>query len=268
MTLPLALEGIAFWSPTLPDWAQARLAFQGRAEPLAEPVKRPAPSMLAAAERRRATDTVALALEVASAAARAAGRDPANLRSVFVSCHGDLSVNDYMCSTLAATPTLLSPTKFHNSVHNATAGYWTMGAACHASSTALTAYDQSFAAGLLQAGIQAAADGEPVLLVCYDIAASGALASVTQSTGMLAAALVLAPAHGDDANLTLDVRQGDIPNGAPRSLAARSLTGNAMSPLLPFFELLAAEAGGELVMPLGRHGQLRAGWHPPAASSS
>jgi len=268
MTLSLAIEGIAFWSPTLPDWAQARLAFQGIAEPLATPVKRPAPSMLPAAERRRATDTVALALEVASAAARAAERDPATMRSVFVSCHGDLSVNDYMCSTLATTPTLLSPTKFHNSVHNATAGYWTMGAACHASSTALTGYDQSFAAGLLQAGVQAAADGEPVLLVCYDIAASGALASVTHSTGMLAAALVLAPTQGEGANLTLDVQQGDVANGAPRSLAARSLAGNAMSPLLPFFELLATGAAGELMMPLGRHGQLLAGWRPPAAGSS
>ena len=33
---------------------------------------------------------------------------------------------------LAADPRELSPTRFHNSVHNAPAGYWTVAAHCHA----------------------------------------------------------------------------------------------------------------------------------------
>ena len=68
-----------------------------------------------------------MALEVSLAACRAAGCDPATLPSVFASTHGDLAITDYMCETLATDPTAVSPTKFHNSVHNAAAGYWTIG---------------------------------------------------------------------------------------------------------------------------------------------
>ena len=57
----------------LPGWPLARDAFRGTAEPLAEPAKRPAPILLAPAERRRAPDPVALALEVATRAVELAG---------------------------------------------------------------------------------------------------------------------------------------------------------------------------------------------------
>ena len=62
------------------------------------------PALLAPTERRRAPDTVAVALEVAARAVRAAQRAPAELPSVFASTHGDLAISDYMCATLAQTP--------------------------------------------------------------------------------------------------------------------------------------------------------------------
>ena len=40
---------------------------------------------------------------------------------MFTSTHGDLAITDYMCQTLATAPSEISPTKFHNSVHNAAA---------------------------------------------------------------------------------------------------------------------------------------------------
>ena len=67
---------------------------------------RPSPQLLAPNERRRAPDTVAVALEVALAACTAAGRDPRTLPSVFASTHGDLAITDYMCATLAERPAL------------------------------------------------------------------------------------------------------------------------------------------------------------------
>ena len=84
----LFIDGIAFWAPTLPGWEAARSAFRGESEPLATPAKRPAPEILAPAERRRAPDTVALALEVAAAAVRESGLDAATLPSVFTSANG------------------------------------------------------------------------------------------------------------------------------------------------------------------------------------
>ncbi|MBV9891608.1 MAG: beta-ketoacyl synthase chain length factor [Rhizobacter sp.] len=242
-----AVDGVAFWAPTLPGWSHARAAFRDEAAPLVTAAKRPAPELLAAAERRRAPDTVALALEVAAAAVRASGRDAAALPSVFTSTHGDLAVSDYMCATLASAPTLISPTKFHNSVHNAAAGYWTIATGCREASTALTAFDASFGAGLLEAASQCCADDREVLLVAFDVEASGALATVVASQGLLACALVLAPGAGTNSIATIDWELASGPAVAPalRSAAARSLAGNAMSGALPLLEAIALAEGGD-----------------------
>jgi hypothetical protein len=237
------VEGIAFWAPTLPGWPLARAALRGEAAPLATAAKRPAPEILAPAERRRAPDTVALALEVAAAAVRESGRAADALASIFTSAHGDLAVNDYMCTTLATQPTLISPTKFHNSVHNAAAGYWTIATGCRAASTALTAFDASFAAGLLEAATQCQADAEAVLLVAFDVEATGALASVTQSEGLVACALVLAPTPSERtmAGFRWALAPGPARAVALRSAAARSLARNAMADALPLLEAIALQ---------------------------
>jgi Beta-ketoacyl synthase, N-terminal domain len=259
--LSFRIEGIAFWAPSLPGWPVARAAFRGEGVPVDPPAKRPAPEILAPAERRRAPDSVALALEVASAAVRASGRDPATLPSVFTSAHGDLAVNDYMSTTLATQPTAISPTRFHNSVHNAAAGYWTIATGCHAASSALTAFDASFAAGLLEAATQCVADDRPVLLVAFDVQAVGALASVTRSVGLLATALVIAPTGAgggtDGASFAASLVSGPTRAMTLRSAAARAVAGNAMADALPFFEALALGSGGTLDLPLSRTLALR-----------
>ena len=259
--LTFQVEGIAFWAPTLPGWSTARAAFRGEAGPVDPPAKRPAPEILAPAERRRAPDSVALALEVASAAVRASGRDAATLPSIFTSAHGDLAVNDYMCATLAKEPAAISPTRFHNSVHNAAAGYWTMATGCHAASSALTAFDASFAAGLLEAATQCAADESPVLLVAFDVSAVGALANVTKSEGLLALGLVVAPtgSSGGTQGPSFAARLVPGPTRAVplRSTAAQALAGNAMADALPFLELVAAGTNGTLDLPLSRTLALR-----------
>ena len=73
MSAPLvvAVEGIALWAPRLPGWEAARAILRGEAPAPDAPLPRPAPTMLAPTERRRAPDTVALALEVAQAACAA-----------------------------------------------------------------------------------------------------------------------------------------------------------------------------------------------------
>jgi hypothetical protein len=251
---PLAIAGAAFWAPTLPGWPLARAALRGEAAPQDPPARRPAPELLPPAERRRAPDSVALALEAASAAVAASGLAPQSLPSVFVSAHGDLAISDHLCSMLASTPTLISPTKFHNSVLNAAAGYWTMGVGCHEASTALTAFEHSFANGLLVAATQCLADDRPVLLVGFDVPAAGALRSVTRSEGLLAVALVLSPDMSGqriaafDAALVPRTAGSEAP--APSSPAAQSLAGNALADALPFFEALARDDLPALILPL------------------
>ncbi|MCR6480360.1 beta-ketoacyl synthase chain length factor [Variovorax sp. ZS18.2.2] len=246
----LYIEGPAFWTPTLPGWDAARAAFRGEGALTDPPAKRPSPQVLAPAERRRAPDTVALALEVAAAAMAASGRNAADVPCVFVSAHGDLSINDYMCSTLATDPTVLSPTRFHNSVHNAAVGYWTIGTGCMAASNSVSAFEHSFATGLLEAAVQCAADHSPVLVVGYDTPTVGALTSVTDSRGLLAVAMVLAPERSDRSVAALDwsMVAGNGSKGGeaapadtpPRSQAAQSLARiNPMAQALGLFESLA-----------------------------
>ncbi|TYT27599.1 beta-ketoacyl synthase chain length factor [Luteimonas viscosa] len=236
--LSATIAGVGYWSDGLPDWAAARTFATGGALPQ-DPATRPAPQLLAPNERRRAPPSVLVALEVALAACRDAARDPAMLPSVFASTHGDLGIMDYMCETLARAPTEISPTKFHNSVHNAAAGYWTIGSGCMRTTTAISAYRATFAQGLLEALVQLATDAEAVLLVGYDTTASGLLSTTTRSEGLLGAALVLAR-EGAGPRLSARLHDGDAPAGSgPLALRAQA---NAMAPMLPLFDALAAGA--------------------------
>lgn len=232
------IAGVGFWCNGLPDWDSACTFARTGVLPTDAPVK-PSPQLLPANERRRAPETVAVALDVAMAACRAAGHDPATLPSVFTSTHGELAITDYMAATLASDPKAISPIRFHNSVHNAAAGYWTIGTGCTRPTTALSAYQASFAEGLLEALLQLHAGAPAVLLVACDGHATGPLAAVSRSTGLLGAALVLTGPSGDGTPLQLSEAASPCIQAAPGPLQ-RHAVGNAMAPMLPLFDALAA----------------------------
>lgn len=239
------VEGIGIWSDQLPGWELARKILRDECPAPAPSQKRPAPSLLPANERRRAPDTVAISLEVASKACEHAGRDPAQLPSVFASTHGDLAVTDYMCATLAQSPELISPTKFHNSVHNAAAGYWAIATGCTLPYTAISASHFSFGNGLLESLVQLHGSDTGVLFVAYDIEACGALATTVQSEGRLGLALVLNPDLSARARFSL---QWQVRGAHPAADAAATghealVAGNAMASGLKLFEVLARRGG-------------------------
>ncbi len=237
-SLAATIEGIGFWARGVPSWQAAR-EHASTGTLAQDAATRPSPQLLAPNERRRAPDTVAVALEVALAACQAAGRDPSMLPSVFASTHGELSIADYMCATLVADPCAISPTKFHNSVHNAAAGYWTIGNGCVQATTAISAWDTSFAQGLIEALAQLAAGNEAVLLAAYDTAGAGALVPISNSHGLLGGALVLSRvASAGHPRLCATLVDGDAPAG--RGPLARLAAGNAMAPMLPLFDALIA----------------------------
>ena len=237
--LSAGIAGIGVWTRGLPSWDAAR-AFIADGSLPADPPARPSPQLLAPNERRRAPETVAVALEVALAACADAGRDPAMLSSVFASTHGELPITHYMCETLATDPRAISPTRFHNSVHNAAAGYWTIGAGAMTPATAISAYDATFAQGLLEAMVQLATGEEAVLLVGYDGHSIGPLARTSPSSGLLGGALVLSrdqlPGQPSLRVALSDATAGPLPEDGA---LARLLAGNAMVPMLPLFEALA-----------------------------
>ncbi|MFC5570367.1 beta-ketoacyl synthase chain length factor [Lysobacter yangpyeongensis] len=240
--LHATVEGIGFWAPGLPSW-EAAVAFVREGALVADAPARPSPQLLAPNERRRAPETVAVALEVALAACAAAGREPVALPSVFASTHGDLAITDYMCATLASDPRSISPTRFHNSVHNAAAGYWTIGTGAMQPATAISAYDASFAQGLIEALAQLVAGAEAVLLVAYDSQATGPVAGVSPSRGLLGGALVLSR-HECAGAPVLEAALHDHETAAEAAgPLARHAAGNAMAPMLPLFDALARNGG-------------------------
>ncbi len=237
-TINATIEGVGFWTRGLPNWDAARQFAQGSAGLIDTPSK-PAPQILAANERRRAPESVAVALEVAMAACTAAGRQPTDLPSIFTSTHGELSITDYMCATLASDPRAISPTKFHNSVHNAAAGYWTIGTGCMQAATAISSYDASFAQGLIEALAQLQAGAPAVLLVAYDAYGVGPLAPISSTDGLLGAALVLSRS-GRGPQIGVDWQSGQATT-VDRPLS-RHAAANAMAPMLPLFDAIAVQA--------------------------
>ncbi|MDR6937870.1 beta-ketoacyl synthase chain length factor [Luteibacter sp. 3190] len=200
--LSVWVGGIGLWAPGAGDWHAFREIVSGAATP--GETARPAADVLPPNERRRAPESVLLAAAAAGQAVRMSGREADTLPCVFASAHGDQVITDYMCQTLATAPAELSPTKFHNSVHNAPAGYWTIATHCHASSSAVSGGEYAFGAGLLEAATLAVADDRDVLLASYDIAGSGPLGEMTTTTGPFAVALVLSP-RADGAAVRLDI---------------------------------------------------------------
>lgn len=242
--LRVYVSGVGVWSPQLTGFEALRQWLAG-ARPDPAPSRPPA-AMLPPNERRRAPDSVLLAVEVASQAVAASGQAPSELACVFSSSHGDQPITDYMCETLARAPAELSPIRFHNSVHNAAAGYWTIATGCHATSTAVSAQRASFGAGLLEAACQVLAEQRPLLLVCSDTAGSGPLTAITGCHAPFGCALVLTPAADAHtfARLDLSLHPGSIGATPPSAPVPADWIGlNASAPALPLLALLAQGDG-------------------------
>ena len=234
----LTVKGIGFWCSGIPNW-EAACTFSREGHCVQTP-QRPIAELIAPNQRRRVPDNVAVALNVASAACASADIDPACLPSIFTSSHGDQSIFDYMCTTLAQNSLTLSPTKFHHSVHNAAAGYWSIGARARTATTALCAGPASFAQGILDAYAQLV-DGAPaVLLVGFDGQGTGPIGRVSPSRGLVGAALVLSDQPVDATQrLQIHWTQKVWTQSQAIGPLARHCEGNASAAMLPLFDVLA-----------------------------
>jgi hypothetical protein len=188
----------------MPNWTAARAVLRGEAAFDPAQFTAPSASMLPVAERRRAPLPVRLALAAAQEAVLASGLDAAELPSVFASSSGCAEILHELCAMLAAGDYQISPTKFHNSVHNAVSGYYMIAAGSMHGASSLCAFDGSAAAGLLETAVQAIDGDTPVLLVAFDTPYPMPLAQARPMEGAWAIALLLAPVRGDD-RLTLHV---------------------------------------------------------------
>lgn len=153
----------------------------------------PKPEIIPANERRRAPLGVRLAVETSWQATQSSGIDPRDLRCVFCSGLGDTQLTDYLCQVLASSNKQLSPTKFHNSVHNAAAGYWTISTQCMQAANSVAGFGHSVALSLLEGITQCVVEQVPVLLTFYDTSCSEMLRELLHNTQDFGASLIIAP---------------------------------------------------------------------------
>ena len=190
------IGGIGAWGPGFESWDALReLLFARDVSRYEQGVATiaPKPESIPARERRRSPLAVKLGVEVATQACAAAGVRPADTPCVFASGMGDTHITDYMCRALCTESKLLSPTKFHNSVHNASAGYWSISTGCHQASSAVSAFELTFPVALLEAAVQCAVEHRPVLLVLHDIKVAKPLEDTLPVADSFAGALILDP---------------------------------------------------------------------------
>lgn len=201
MSLTFDVAAIGLSLPGLANLAAARLVLLGQGAYQPSDTPPTASALLPANERRRAPLAVRLAFAAAEDAMQ--GHDPAEWATVFASSDADTPIIHRICSALDSPQRMVSPTDFHNCVHNAAAGYWSIAARCSLPSSSISAYDHSFTAGLLEAASLCMAEARPVLLVAYDIPPPAPLYATRPITLPAAIALALCPAGTGAALATL-----------------------------------------------------------------
>ncbi|HWW19943.1 MAG TPA: beta-ketoacyl synthase chain length factor [Steroidobacteraceae bacterium] len=194
-----SLQGVGVLGPGFDNWACTAAILRHEAAYQALATLLPAPGVLPSAERRRAGRIIKLALAVGAEALAQAGADARTLPTVFSSSGGDGDNCHEICMTLASEDRQISPTRFHNSVHNAASGYWSIAYGCTRPSTSLCAGDASFGAGLLEAMAQLACGAESVMVLAYDADYPQPLRATRAIPDAFAIALLLAPAQSERA---------------------------------------------------------------------
>ena len=252
--LRVTLRGIGLLGPGLADWAGGRAALAAPEEHWQQSATvLPAPARLPAAERRRVGAVVKLAMAVADQACAQAGADVQALATVFAASSGDANNCHEICMALATPERLVSPTRFTNSVHNAAAGYWHIATASRAPSTSLSAYDASFAAGLLEAAVQSQTDRRPVLLVAGDVPYPEPLQGARPMPDAFGAALLVdaapdAPADGALATLELSLVADAPPTRCTHAGLDALRLGIPAARGLPLLQALAGGKAAETVV--------------------
>ncbi|MGB4810852.1 MAG: beta-ketoacyl synthase chain length factor [Methylophilaceae bacterium] len=192
-SLTAYINGIGLIGPGLIDWPSSQAMLIDNTAYQLQPTIIPQPTLLPAAERRRSGALVKLTLAAGLEATTAADMEAALLPCVYTSSSGDGQNCHEISLALASDDRQISPTRFHNSVHNAAAGYWSIATGAMTPISVLCAFDAGFGAGLLEALTQALVDDVATLLIACDTPYPEPLHHVRPISDAFGVAMVLAP---------------------------------------------------------------------------
>jgi hypothetical protein len=252
----VCVESVGVLGAGLSSWPITREILRGKRPYCYEPAAQPNPDILPATERRRGAKSVRWAVAAAQEAVAASGLAVSELATVFTSSGGDGETLHHICEALAAPGREISPTRFHNSVHNAAAGYWSIAAASRGPSVSLCGYDASFGVGLLEAASQVSIDRLPVLLVAYDLPYPQPLFALRPISEPFAVAFVFTAERCPEtlACWHIAIAKGEAPSPLSSELA-QELGQNPAGRALPLLAALARGAAEPVYIEYldGRH---------------
>ena len=221
--LVVELRGIGVWTPGYADaaaWSQRHVPGDSPDPRVEAPRAELLPPML----RRRTSLLTRMAAEVAHQAIVAGKVDPHTVPIIYGSVYGEIRTTVDILAAMLDPAAPMSPTRFHNSVHNTAAGYVSIATQNRSGNAALTAGAATVAMGLLECVGLVVQTGGPCVLVVAEEALPEPLAA-GRTWAPLAAAFALAPVGGpeDRSHRTcrLDQGVGDVATaGLPAALAA------------------------------------------------
>ncbi len=245
---PVFINTLSIAAPGLVGMEQAIPVLTGKSSWQTSEFPKLVPQLLPSNERRRVTSYIKLALYVADEA-NIAGQA---LAAVFASSNGDFFITDHICNTLTMDPKHISPTQFHNSVHNAPSGYWAIAAKSTAASTSISTGDSTFSSGLLEAVTQVLCQKQDVLFVAYDYPAAQPLAKFSDVSEAFATAFVLSLNETETSygSIKLDISNDNIDKSHCLNTSLNVLqNSNPIAECLPLLETLLLKKTTTLYLP-------------------
>lgn len=243
------LSGVGLAAPGLLSWETSQPILAGQVPYEFIALEKYKPTQLPPNEARRATELVRMAFRVGEDLMRNTTVPMQGCASVFSSSGGDYPIIDQICRSLCEPERLVSPTQFHNSVHNSAAGYWSIATGSRLPSTSISAYDDSFSIGLLEAINLCQSEQMPTLLVVYDIKPPYPLSEKRVIPVEFGVALLLMPVVNEHAFAKLNLSVAANANAtvcANAELETLRLA-NPAARSLPLLEILAGKGFGRIV---------------------
>jgi len=142
---PVYLRGVGLWSQ---GFANPEAWCRGEADP---ELVQASPKMLEGPLRRRASSLTRISIEAFDQAATRAGLDPAAIPTIWATAHGEHGTAIKLLKMMLRGEGKLSPTHFHNSVHNTPSAYASISGGNDCASTTLTGGPELVASSILEA---------------------------------------------------------------------------------------------------------------------
>ncbi len=260
----LYIESAGICAPSIPDWMAFKQIVQnncqiqeeeflhnGEALDLTIGAVIPPASILPPNERRRTTKTIKIALHCMQQLFPQDKNNIVPMASVFASSSGDVDLVQSICMALSTDDKAVSPIQFHNSVHNAAAGYWSIGCKWMHATTSISAANGTFVAALLEAASQINENRQKVALCCYDISSPPPLDMKRPVQYDFGCALVLAAEQTGQsiARLSFQPSTENKPVKMNRPDLETLRTDNPSAAALPLLFALACSHNSNLTLP-------------------